>query len=32
VPRVSGVTTPITAVSADQFFDSQRRRLLGRGN
>lgn len=31
VPRSSGLTTPITAVSADQFIDSQRRRLAGRG-
>lgn len=30
-PRVNAVVTPITAVSADQYMDSQRRRLFGRG-
>lgn len=30
-PRGSGVTTPITAVTADVNIDSQRRRLIGRG-
>jgi hypothetical protein len=31
-PRVAGVTTPITSVVVvDQFIDSQRRRLSGRG-
>lgn len=32
VPRLGGVTTPITAISADDKLDSQRRRLAGRGN
>lgn len=33
VERVSGVTTPVTAIStADPTVDSQRRRLPGRGN
>jgi len=30
-PRSAAVATPITAVSADQYLDSQRRRLTGRG-
>lgn len=30
-PRVTGVTTPITGYSANVDFDSQRRRLVGRG-
>jgi hypothetical protein len=30
-PRSTAVATPITAVSADQYLDSQRRRLTGRG-
>jgi hypothetical protein len=33
VPRVSGIATPIVAVVVvDEFIDSQRRRLSGRGN
>lgn len=31
VPRGQALATPVTAVSADQFLDSQRRRLTGRG-
>lgn len=31
LPRVTGVATPVTAYAANQAFDSQRRRLLGRG-
>ncbi len=31
VARVAGVATPITAVSVNNVFDSQRRRLPGRG-
>lgn len=31
VARVSAVVTPITAISADTHYDSQRRRLAGRG-
>lgn len=31
VPRASGLKTPITAVSCDQYMDSQRRRLGLRG-
>lgn len=31
VQRPAGVATPITAVSVDQYIDSQRRRLGGRG-
>ncbi len=30
-PRAAAVVTPITAISADQLLDSQRRRLTGRG-
>jgi hypothetical protein len=30
-PRVSGLKTPITAIAMDQYVDSQRRRLGGRG-
>lgn len=30
-PRAQGLVTPITAVAADTFIDSQRRRLSGRG-
>jgi len=30
-PRVTGVATPVTAYSANRDFDSQRRRLYGRG-
>jgi hypothetical protein len=30
-PRASGITTPITSVSVDINTDSQRRRLIGRG-
>lgn len=30
-PRVEGVATPITGHRTDTFFDSQRRRLAGRG-
>jgi len=33
IPRAAGVTTPVTAVViVDEFIDSQRRRLSGRGN
>lgn len=31
IPRVTGITTPISGVSADPVTDSQRRRLPGRG-
>lgn len=31
VPRASGLKTPVTAISMDQYWDSQRRRLFGRG-
>lgn len=31
VPRGSGIATPITGYATDQSFDSQRRRLAGRG-
>lgn len=31
VPRAAGLCTPVTAIAADQSFDSQRRRLVGRG-
>lgn len=30
-PRVTGVSTPVTAISGNVDFDSQRRRLFGRG-
>lgn len=32
VQRAAGVLTPITSMSANSAFDSQRRRLAGRGN
>lgn len=31
LPRSAGLKTPITAISMDQYIDSQRRRLGGRG-
>jgi len=31
-PRVNGIANPVTALSMDTFVDSQRRRLIGRGN
>jgi hypothetical protein len=31
VPRAAGLTTNITAISMDPYWDSQRRRLFGRG-
>lgn len=30
-PRLVGIATPITGVRTEQYFDSQRRRLAGRG-
>ena len=32
LPRVNGVANAVTAISMDNFLDSQRRRLVGRGN
>lgn len=31
-PRITGLSTPVTTYIVDQAIDSQRRRLLGRGN
>jgi len=31
LPRIAGISTPITAVTVDGNVDSQRRRLIGRG-
>jgi hypothetical protein len=30
-PRANGLSTPITAIAADPYWDSQRRRYFGRG-
>jgi hypothetical protein len=32
LPRVAGITTPVTAITGDLTFDNQRRRLPGRGS